>query len=126
NGTTVARDVVLDFLTGLSKEAQANGGQGLSFLSEQSSSPSRARLQKLISDKLPQARWYEYEPVDFDIHRQAASLAFGQPVAPYFKIDEAKVIVALDCDFIGGEGDLHVNIRQFAKGRRTEKSTDSM
>ncbi len=126
NGTTVARDAVIDFLSGLSKEAKASGGQGLSFLSEQSSSPSRVRLQKLISEQLPQARWYEYEPVDFGIQRQAATIAFGQPVAPYFKIDEAKVIVALDSDFIGGEGDLHVNIRQFAKGRRTEKSTDSM
>lgn len=121
NDTTVPRDVVLDFLTGLSKEAQANGGQGISFLSEQSSSPSRARLQKMLGEKLPQARWYEYEPVSFDIHRQAATLAFGKPVAPYFKIDEAKVIVALDSDFIGGEEDVHVNIRRFAKGRKTEK-----
>ena len=86
------------------------------FSLEQSSSPSRARLQKVIAEKLPQAKWHEYEPVDFDIHRQAATLAFGKPVKPYFKIDEAKVIVALDSDFIGGEEDLHVNIRQFRQG----------
>ena len=61
--------------------------------------------------------------MDFDIHRQAATLAFGQSVTPYFKLDEAKVIVSLDSDFIGGEEDLHVNIRRFANGRR-DKAVD--
>ena len=126
NGNNATREDALDSLGQISKQAQANGGEGLSFLAEQSSSLSRARLQKIVSEKLPKARWFEYEPVDFDIHRQAATLAFGKPVKPYFKIDLAKVIVALDSDFIGGEEDLHVNIRRFAKGRRTEKSTDSM
>jgi hypothetical protein len=34
---------------------------------------------------------------------QAASLAYGSPVEPYYKLDEAQVIVSLDCDFIGSE-----------------------
>jgi molybdopterin-containing oxidoreductase family iron-sulfur binding subunit len=122
----VARETVLDFLSGLSKESLANGGQGLAFLAEQSSSPSRERLVKMIGEKLPQARWYEFEPVDFSIHRQAATIAFGQPVTPYFKIDNAKAILSLDCDFIGGEEDLHVTIRRFANGRRITTSADSM
>ena len=62
--------------------------------------------------------------MDFDIHRQAATIAFGRPVAPRFKIDAASVIVSLDSDFIGGEDNLHVNIRQFAAGRRTQTSAD--
>src|SRR5579872_3097386 len=127
NGNNVTREDALDFLTKVSQGAQANGGKGLSFLAEQSSSPSRARLQKAIAEKLPQARWYEYEPVDFDIHRQAATLAFGKPVVPYFKLDEAKkVIVSLDCDLLGGEEDLHISIRRFAQGRKMEKPADSM
>ena len=89
----------MDDLKKLSAAQQATGGKGLAILAEQSNSPSRARLQKLIAAKLPQARWYEYEPVDFDIHRRAATLAFGQPVAPHFKLETAKVIVALDCGF---------------------------
>src|SRR6266478_2459280 len=59
----------LDFLSQLSRQAQSNGGQGLSFLLERKNSPSRLRLQKLITAKFPQARWYSYEPVDLDIHR---------------------------------------------------------
>src|SRR5208337_4708168 len=45
---TVSRDEALKFLDGLSKKFTVNGGEGLAFLAESSTSPSRARLQKLI------------------------------------------------------------------------------
>src|SRR6266702_1679428 len=124
DGTTA--EVAVDFLAGLSKAAAGNSGQGLSFLLEGNNSPSRRRLQNLISDKFPQARWYLHEPVDLDIQRRAASLAFGQPVKPYYQFDAAKVIVSLDCDFLGSEEDMHNHIRRFAQGRRLEKPSDAM
>jgi len=119
-GTVATKAAALDQLTALSQQAEANQGAGLCFLVERSSSPSRARLQKLIQTKFPQARWFVYEPVDFDIHRNAASIAAGQPVTPYFKLDKAKRILSLDCDFIGAEEDNHRFIRDFAKGRKIE------
>jgi len=122
NGSTKRREEALDFLTSLSTQARANGGQRLAFLLERSSSPSRARLQRLVSERLPQAQWFVYEPVDFDIHRQAATAAFGKSVAPYFKLDEANVIVSLDCDFIGTEENSYINCRRFARRRNPEKS----
>src|SRR5256886_2479040 len=126
NGNIVKREAALDFLGELSKKSQADGGQGLCFLLERSSSPSRARLRKLIGDKFPKARWFVYEPVDFDVHRLAAAVAFGKSVKPYFKFDEVKVIVSLDCDFIGGEEDAYLHIRRFTKGRKIEKPTDTV
>ena len=117
-GEVVQRPAALDFLSGLSRQAQANGGQGLCFLLERNTSPSRARLQKLISDRFPKARWFLHEPVDFDIHREAATLAFGKPVRPYHRLDQAKRIVALDCDFLGAEDDLLRFIRDYARGRK--------
>src|SRR5689334_23056651 len=80
NQAVTNSEAVFDALAQLSKEAQGNGGQGLSFLLERNSSPSRGRLQKLISEKFPQARWYVYEPVDLGIKRRAATVAFGKPV----------------------------------------------
>jgi MoCo/4Fe-4S cofactor protein with predicted Tat translocation signal len=47
-----------DFLARLARVATDKKGQGLCFLSERHSSPSRARLQGLIREKLPQARWF--------------------------------------------------------------------
>jgi MoCo/4Fe-4S cofactor protein with predicted Tat translocation signal len=126
DGNNRSPEAARSALAALAKTAQANGGKGLCFLARQSSSPSRDRLKKAMAAKLPQAKWYTHEPVDFDIHRQAATLAFGQGVAPYFKFDEAKVIVSLDCDFLGSEDSAHVNIRRFAAGRRLKVNTDSM
>ncbi len=125
-GNSASPEKAMDALEELSKTAASNGGAGLSFLLEHNTSPTRARLQKLIAKKFPKARWYSYEPLDLDVHRRAASLAFGAPVKPKFNYDRAKVIVSLDCDFIGGEEDVHNNIRRFTAGRKIEKPTDSM
>ncbi len=124
NGNMQSRQQALDSLTSLAKKM--GDGTGFAFLLEHSSSPSRQRLQKLISDKCPQAKWYSYEPVDFSVQGEAASLAYGKAVTPYYKFDEAKVIVSLDCDFIGSEENAFLNIRRFAKGRRIESKEDSM
>ena len=120
-GKTVSRDEALGFLDELSKKFAANQGEGLAFLAESSTSPARQWLQmRIISQKFPKAKWYVHEPVDLDIHRRAASEAFGY-ARPVFKYDAAKVIVSLDCDFLGGEEDAHNHIRQFAEGRKPGK-----
>jgi len=125
-GDTVSREVALGFLNQLSREASPNGGQGLCFLLDRSSSSSRHRLQGLIAKKFPKARWFAYEPVDFDLHRQAATAAFGKPVRPHYHLDRARIILSLDSDFIGSEGDAYRLIRGFSKGRRIQKSEDSL
>jgi len=125
-GNNASTEAAFDFLNGLGKSAQAKGGQGISFLLEPSESPSRRRLLKKLAEKLPQARFYAHQPVDLDIHRRAATLAFGQEVRPYWQFDKAKVIVSLDCDFLGSEDDAHNHIRRFAQGRRIEQPSDSL
>lgn len=125
-GRTTAQAAV-DFLAQLSKQHEAGGGQGLSFLLERSTSPSRARLQQLIAQKYPQAKWHVYEPVnDRDMDRRIASQVFGRSVAPYYRLDEAKIILSLDCDFIGAEENAYIHCRRFAKGRKITSSNGSM
>ena len=126
NGAMVQREDALGFLAQISREAQANGGQGLCFLMERSSSPSRGRMQTVLAERFPQARWFMHEPIDFRIQQDAASQVFGKPVAPYFRLDQAKVILSLDCDFIGGEEDTHIQCRRFARGRKVVAPGDSM
>jgi molybdopterin-containing oxidoreductase family iron-sulfur binding subunit len=126
NGQNVAPEAALDFLTGLARQAEGSRGQGLCFLLARSSSPSRRRLQAQLAEKLPQARWFVHDAVDMDIHRRAASAAFGQSVKPYYLFDQADVIVSLDCDFLGSEPDVHNHIRRFAKRRQLEKPDDSV
>lgn len=139
-GKTVSREAALDFLAALAAQYAANargnagspapvlpdcgGGQGLCVLLERNSSPSRARLIRLLRSRLPKARWFVHEPVDFDIHREAATLAYGRPVVPEYRLDAARVIVSLDADFLGSEPEFHLHIRRFAEGRRLVRPTD--
>jgi MoCo/4Fe-4S cofactor protein with predicted Tat translocation signal len=125
-GNNATAAAALDALTQLSRQAQANAGQGLAFLLEPSSSPSRRRLQALLREKLPQARWFLHDPIGLEVHGRAAAQAFGQAVKPYLHFDKADVILSLDCDFLGSEEDLHNHIRRFAQRRRVAKPTDSL
>jgi molybdopterin-containing oxidoreductase family iron-sulfur binding subunit len=116
NGSITTKAAALDALADLA--GKFGNGDGVAFLMEQSSSPSRARLQQMVRQKYPNARWFVYEPVDLDAARYAASVAYGKSVAPYYNLDKAEKILALDCDFIGSEENAAVNIRRFAQGRR--------
>jgi molybdopterin-containing oxidoreductase family iron-sulfur binding subunit len=125
-GNTLPREAAFSHLAQIGQRYAANQGAGLAFLTEPRNSPSRQRVQEFIGNKYPQAKWYSYDPVDTDVHQKAASRATGQAVRPYFKFEEAAVIVSLDCDFIGAEEENTRYISGFAKGRRIEKPTDRM
>jgi molybdopterin-containing oxidoreductase family iron-sulfur binding subunit len=124
NGSLSTKAAALDALTELA--GTFGDGDGVAFLMEQSSSPSRARMQRMVGEKYPKARWFVYEPVDLDAARVAASLAYNKSVAPSYNLDRAEKILALDCDFIGSEENAAVNIRRFAKGRQLAGKEDPM
>ena len=124
NGSLSSKAAALDALTDLA--GKFGNGDGVAFLMEQSSSPSRARLQQMLSGKHSQARWFVYEAVDLDAARRAAKLAYGKSVAPYYNLDKAERILALDCDFLGTEENAAVNIRRFAQGRHVAGKEDKM
>ena len=118
NGNDVKVEKVRDALAALAKKFGSSGGEGLVILADRNTSPSRAALQAKWSAKLPKAKWFSYEPVDFDIHREAASLAFGADVTPHLHLEKAKRILSLDSDFIGAEADAAHHIRGYARGRK--------
>src|SRR5258706_1742517 len=125
-GSVVDAVTVHDYLAGLSKTALANKGKGLCFLREQRNARSGDLHERLIIEKLPQARWFAHDSVDLDFHRKAASAAFGKSVRPQYRLDAANVIVSLDCDFIGSEDDAHNHIRRFTAKRRMAKPEDPL
>jgi len=125
-GATVSSSEALEALAGLAHKFAGNQGAGLALLGERTSSPSRRRLHQEIAKKLPQAKWYLYDAIDSEIHTRAASKAFGKSVKPLFRYDVADTILALDCDFIGGEEDAHNSIRQFTGKRKIATPQDQM
>ena len=131
NGTPVTREAAFDGLSAVAKQIAADAGDGVCFLLGHSSSPSRERLQTALQKKYPRAGFFSYEAIDYQAHREAATLAhqvapatdplLASGLKPYYRLDKAKVIVSLDCDFIGGEEDSSRLIRDFSRGRKIEK-----
>ena len=125
-GHTLPRAEATDLLESVAKKLAAQNGTGLCLLMERSSSPSRERLQSLVSQKLPQAKWFVYEPVDLEASGAAASGWAGTPLSPVFKLDQARVILSLDADFIGAEEGSSLHIREFARRRKVSLPGDTM
>ncbi len=125
-GSTASLESAMEFLANLATSEAANKGLGLAILAGRSSSPSRARLRQSIAAKLPAAKWYSYESVDFDVHRAGAGVATGASVRPYYRLDAAEVVVSLDCDFLGREEDSARLSRGFARRRKLASAADPM
>jgi molybdopterin-containing oxidoreductase family iron-sulfur binding subunit len=125
-GTDATTAQVTAMLASLGQTAAVNGGEGLAFLAEESSSPTRTRLVATLKTKFPRAIWAEYEPVQDEPPVAAASAAFGRNVKPLYQFAKAKRIVSLDADFFHAEAGSLYYAREFANGRRVKKRDDAM
>ena len=99
-------------------------GSGLRFLSESVTSPSLSALRTATLKKYPKAKWVEYESFQRTAGREGATLVFGEPVTPQTNFDKAKVILALDSDFLGLDWQTPLPTKQYSKARRVESEDD--
>jgi molybdopterin-containing oxidoreductase family iron-sulfur binding subunit len=106
------------------KSLSLGDGTGLRFLSETVTSPSLSSLRADALKKFPKAKWVEYEPISRDNERAGLSMAFGQPLEILPRFDNAKVVMALDCDFLGLDSPTVVPTKQFSKGRKFSSDED--
>jgi MoCo/4Fe-4S cofactor protein with predicted Tat translocation signal len=97
--------------------AASGDGDGLAFLLEENNSPTRERLRLEIEKKFPKAVWAVYEPVGPSA--EAGDAAFGAGSAAKADFAKADVILALDSDFLGQEGDT-ADARAFASRRKVD------
>ncbi len=128
-GVQERRETALDALSALASRAAGKRGEGLAFLLGASNSPSRDRLIATLREKYPQARWFFHEPIDFGSPARAAALIRGDAahgLVPQYHLDQSKVILSLDHDFLGTEPDSARLIRDFARSRRIEKPSDEI
>ena len=106
------------------KALSLGDGSGLRFLSEAVTSPSLASLRADALKKFPKAKWVEYEPISRENESAALNMAFGQSLEPVTHFDKAKVIVALDADFLGLDSPTVIPTRQFSKRRKFTSEED--
>ena len=96
-------------------ENRVDGGAGIRFLTETLTSPTLIAQFKQIFSELPNARLYQYEPVNKDNAIAGAKMAFGSPVHTIYKFDQATRILSLDDDIFSGFNVRY--IKDFTKGR---------
>jgi molybdopterin-containing oxidoreductase family iron-sulfur binding subunit len=106
------------------KALSLGDGTGLRFLSETVTSPSLSSLRGDALKKFPKAKWVEYEPISRDNERAGLNMAFGQPLEIVPRFDKAKVVMALDCDFLGLDSPTVVPTKQYSKGRKFASEAD--
>jgi Fe-S-cluster-containing dehydrogenase component len=94
-----------------------DGGAGLCFLVEPSGSPLLASLRAKVLAALPKARFFAFDPLARDAVHAGTRLAFGRPLEPLLDLDKARILVALDADFLS-EGPFRLRYqRRFADHR---------
>ncbi len=125
NGRKLNVADVNDLLAKLGAGHAADGGAGLAFLAEESSSPTRARLVAALKRRFPAAIWAEYDPIIDNTSALAATAAFGQNVKPLYRFAKAKRIVSLDADFLRADAENLYYTREFSKGRRVTSKEDA-
>jgi molybdopterin-containing oxidoreductase family iron-sulfur binding subunit len=105
--------------TPLFADLRSRQGEGLRFLTESNASPALRELRTHIATAFPNAKWHTYDAVSQENALAGANLAFGQPVHVHYALDKADVVLTLDADCLGCDSGSTVNVKNFAKKRRT-------
>ena len=113
-----------DFVT-FSKQ-QFTAGTRVAFLCEANSSLTLNRLKLQALKKFNKATWITYEPYGESNSTAGTLLAFGKKLRTFNHFDKAKVVVALDSNFLLDGAENVMNIGNFARGRRVMKTSDDM
>src|SRR5262249_37802840 len=75
-------------------------GKGLHILTGTVTSPfEHAQIAALLK-RLPAARWHQWQPVNRDQAIAGGTLAYGEPLEAWYRLDRARTGVALDGDFL--------------------------
>ncbi|HEX8735294.1 MAG TPA: hypothetical protein VF721_08240, partial [Pyrinomonadaceae bacterium] len=82
------------------EENRADGGAGVRFLTETITSPTLIGQMRQLLTELPNARWYQYEPLNKDNATAGAKMAFGSAVQTIYRFENADRILSLNSDFL--------------------------
>jgi Fe-S-cluster-containing dehydrogenase component/anaerobic selenocysteine-containing dehydrogenase len=98
-------------------------GKGFAILSEATSSPSVADMRARLQKAMPDAKWYEYEPISYDNEREGTRKLFGVPCRPQYAFDKTDVVVCIDADPLGTHPAAVRYAHDFAQRRRADDGT---
>ena len=125
NGQIGTWSAFTEELVGRLEGIEALAGEGLAVLHADENSPTLSALLARLAERLPRARLHRWTSVHRDNARAGAELAFGRDVSTRYRFDRARVVVALDADFLAsGAGGVRY-ARDLAQARRARSGVES-
>ena len=115
-----------EFAGSIAKEALVSGGEGLALLVDSLPSPTFRGLVDEFKKSYPKARVFRYDPAFPENSAAALAQAGAASSRLNYSLNRADVLVALDSDFLGTEGDIVRNSKQFASRRRVVDTNSNM
>ncbi len=103
--------------TKISAELKLAGSREIAIVTHKILSPSLKKLLDEFKAAYPSARVYSYEVFDDAPRRTAWMKSYGRKNMPVAELDKAKIILALESDFLGNEGNQMEQMRMYAKNK---------
>jgi molybdopterin-containing oxidoreductase family iron-sulfur binding subunit len=114
---------IADFMKFWAKAKPADGN-GLRILMEPTSSPSTQRALANLQKKLRGTIVHTWAPVHGNAAVAATTQVFGHALDTQYDLTKADVVVSVDCDFQGQDGNNVRNARDYASRRRISSETE--
>lgn len=102
--------------------AAAKSGKEIAVIAHTITSPSAKSVLNAFTAKYPSVKIYSYELVHGSNRAAAWSKSTGGNSFPLIKWNEANVILALESDFLGYEGNIAEQTRQYAERRNVNNA----
>ncbi|MEO1022434.1 MAG: TAT-variant-translocated molybdopterin oxidoreductase [Bacteroidota bacterium] len=113
-----------DFSTFLSEELGRTTAKRILFISEANSSPTLAAQKAYLTNTyFDNAEWVTYEAFGEENAFRGTDLAFGSRLRPYYKYDQADVVVSLNDDMLSATHPNNVEYSNQITGKRKVTST---
>ena len=104
----------------------ANNGEGLAFIIDKQSSPTRQRLIGALRSRFSNAQFVFWNPAESRAAIDGSAMAFGSPQFISYDFTDAQRIVSVGSDFIAAGAGSVKNARTFASTRKVMHGGEDM
>ena len=108
------------------KDYAERRGEGLAFIVDKKSSPSRDAMRDRVLGMWPGATWIAWNPAETRGEIEGTRIAFGSPKKVHYNLGDVRAVLSLDSDFTNAGPESIANARSFAATRRVRRAHDEM
>jgi molybdopterin-containing oxidoreductase family iron-sulfur binding subunit len=102
----------------------SQNGKEIAIVTRGINSPTTKKVLDEFVRKYPTTKIYSYQLFNDENRKRAWFACYGSKELPVIDWSKAKIVVGLESDFLGTDGSVMEQIREFTNGRDVMKSTD--